>query len=105
MESKKTKVCSRCRQEKSVEEFAKKKQSKDGLQYMCKDCMRELNRELYLKRKMNSEDFPKESVSISNLHHVYTNVELAKFKPKDLIAELRARGYTGELRYTQKIIV
>ena len=29
--------------------------------------------------------------------------ELAKFSPRELIAELKARGYTGELKYTQTI--
>lgn len=34
---------------------------------------------------------------------IYSNPELAKFSPRELIAELKARGYTGELKYTQTI--
>ena len=38
-----------------------------------------------------------------SLKKIYSNPELAKFSPRELIAELKARGYTGELKYTQTI--
>ena len=38
-----------------------------------------------------------------NLKKIYSNPGLAKFSPRELIAELKARGYTGELKYTQTI--
>lgn len=38
-----------------------------------------------------------------DLKKIYSNPELAKFSPRELIAELKARGYTGELKYTQTI--
>lgn len=38
-----------------------------------------------------------------NLKKIYSNPELARFSPRELIAELKARGYTGELKYTQTI--
>lgn len=41
--------------------------------------------------------------SANNLKKVFTNPELAKFTPRHLMDELKARGYTGELQYTQKI--
>lgn len=34
---------------------------------------------------------------------VYSNIELAKFTPKQLMDELRSRGYSGELKYVQTI--
>lgn len=37
------------------------------------------------------------------IHPVYSNLELAKFTPRQLMDELKARGYSGELQYTQKI--
>lgn len=37
------------------------------------------------------------------IHPVYSNPELAKFTPRQLIEELKARGYSGELHITQKI--
>lgn len=38
-----------------------------------------------------------------DLKKIYSNPELARFSPRELIAELKARGYTGELKYTQTI--
>lgn len=48
----KTKVCSKCNIEKSVEEFGKSKSSKDGLLYCCKKCNNERGKKY---RKENPE--------------------------------------------------
>ena len=37
------------------------------------------------------------------IEEIYSNPELARFSPRELIAELKARGYTGELKFTQTI--
>lgn len=37
------------------------------------------------------------------LTKVFTNPDLAKFKPGELIEELKARGYKGTLTYEQVI--
>lgn len=47
-----TKVCSKCKEEKSVEEFGRKKTSKDGLRYKCKECR---NLDLKSWRVLNKE--------------------------------------------------
>lgn len=39
----------------------------------------------------------------AKIHPVYSNPELAKFTPRQLMDELKARGYSGELHITQKI--
>ena len=36
-------------------------------------------------------------------NHVFSNPDLARFTPRQLMEELRARGYTGELKYVQTI--
>ncbi len=41
------KTCSKCKEEKSVEDFSKNKKSPDGLQYSCKACQKVYDRELY----------------------------------------------------------
>ena len=38
-----------------------------------------------------------------NLKKIYSNSELVRFSPRELITELKACGYTGELKYTQTI--
>lgn len=38
-----------------------------------------------------------------HMKKVYSNIELAKFTPKQLMDELRSRGYSGELKYVQTI--
>lgn len=78
------KTCRRCGQSKPVTEFSACAKNKDGLQTYCKECMRELANKRY-----------KESKGL--------NPDLEAFSPRQLIAELRARGYRGELEYRQVI--
>lgn len=83
----KLKKCSKCSRELPVSEFWKNASTEDGLQTYCKMFMPETVRKL----------------RGGNLKKIYSNPELAKFSPRELIAELKARGYTGELKYTQTI--
>lgn len=85
-----TKKCVTCGRELPVSEFHKNKKNKDGIQNKCKSCVYEYNR-AYNKSE--------------HLNKVYLNPDLAKFQPRELIAELRARGYSGELSYKQVIVV
>lgn len=85
-----TKVCTACGKEKPLSDFGKCSREKDGHLYRCKECTNKQQRE-YGKKK--------------RLKKVFTNPDLASFQPRELIAELRARGYTGELVFTQRITV
>jgi len=100
-----TKVCPKCGRELPTTEFYGKKHNKDGLQDKCKDCQRDWNRE-YQRRKreerrvaeLNHEDkIETERVIIDTKEHtmakVYSEPELAKFTPRQLMAELKSRGY------------
>ena len=49
-----TKICSRCKQEKSTSEFSKNSAKKDGLNSHCKSCHREWYKEWY-KGNKNSQ--------------------------------------------------
>ena len=40
MEKIKTKICSHCKKELDINCFYKKRTSKDGLQYVCKECQK-----------------------------------------------------------------
>ena len=85
-----TKKCVTFGRELPVSEFHKNAKSKDGLQSKCKSCVSEYNR-----------DYNRSE----HLDKVYLNPDLAKFQLRELIAELRARGYSGELSYKQVIVV
>jgi len=51
MKTPKTKVCSKCRQEKLKDEFNEQGASKDGLKNYCKICTRECDQKYYKKNR------------------------------------------------------
>jgi len=51
------KKCTRCKIEKSFDEFSKDKNKKDGLQYKCKLCNREYAKKYYVNNKENLLDY------------------------------------------------
>lgn len=73
-----TKVCMCCNQELPITSFNHDSSSADGRKEICKTCL-------------STEK--KEQLSSS----------LAKFKARELIQELRDRGYKGTLTFTQQI--
>lgn len=99
-----TKVCPKCGRELPATEFYGNRHSKDGLQDKCKDCQREWNRE-YVKRKkaerMKSE-YKVETKKVvvdtqeRTMCRVYSEPELAKFTPRQLMQELKSRGFTWD---------
>lgn len=82
------KECTKCHRMLPESEFYKKSGTPDGLQYVCKDCQKEY------QHKRNS---------MGGANRVFSNPDLARFTPRQLMEELRARGYTGELKYVQVI--
>lgn len=87
MEEMKTKVCAKCKRELPVTEFHRNKATKDGLQSHCKECAKHYD----ANKKQQKKLLP-----------VYTNPELSKFQPRDLLAELKARGYEWEKMYAPR---
>lgn len=83
-----TKVCTRCNRELPVSDFYKNKSNSDGRHSYCKSCFNE-----YYKQK-NAE---------AVTHPKVGNPELSNFTPRQLIQELRDRGYRGTLTYTHEI--
>lgn len=103
-----TKKCPKCGRELPTTMFYTNIRNKDGFQDKCKDCQREWNRE-YNKRKkeekrlasLNVEDKVETKKVIVDekectMAKVYTNPELAKFTPREMMAELKARGFRWE---------
>lgn len=82
------KVCKKCNKTKHVSEFGVDNSQEDKSRTWCKECVNKAQR----LRLSGSLKLPNHS-----------NAELSGFTPRQLIDELKARGYTGELLYTQKI--
>lgn len=86
MESGQTKICTKCGKELPLDMFGKGN-GKDGKRSWCKNCMNEAAREYSKRKKISKGDVP--------------NPALAEFTPQELISELRARGYEGNLTFTE----
>ena len=82
-----TKICRICGEEKPITDFVKNNQYKDGYDTRCKACVCAYHKTLMRKAKMEGRGNP----------------ALADFTPRELIEELRARGYKGTLEYTKTI--
>lgn len=78
-----TKVCKVCGQELPLSEFKKSPFATNGIA-TCKKCVSEKIKKTKLFKKT-------------------TNSELAKFTPRELIEELKSRGYKGKLYVTRTI--
>lgn len=102
MEESKTKVCSKCGRELPLSEFYKKSDSKNGLQSYCKECAKRSSK--YAKRsreRKKARKIEEERIAFENKYKIYTCKELAPFTPRELMLELKARGYTGDLLYQE----
>lgn len=81
-----TKVCSQCKRELPLEQF----QLSNGVtRSICPECY--------------SKNLKAGHQAAKNKKLQGTNPELQKFSARDLIQELKARGYKGELQYVQTI--
>ena len=86
------KKCSKCGIEFENEMFYVNNKNADGLDNYCKECRKAQNKMNFQKRK----DKEREVADTNNLLKVYSNPELAKFTPRQLMQELKARGYKWE---------
>lgn len=73
-----TKKCSRCGRELPLDAFHHK-------QAYCKACKAEYYRMRIARLKQEKEG--------GGLHKIYSSAELAKFTPRQLMQELKARGF------------
>jgi tRNA G26 N,N-dimethylase Trm1 len=107
-ESVPTKKCAKCGRELPTTMFYTNIKNKDGFQDRCKDCQREWNRE-YQRRKaaerkkanLNTEDKVETGKVVVDtkectMDKVYSDPELAKFTPRQLMQELKVRGFRWE---------
>lgn len=97
MEEIKTKKCSKCGRELPLNAFQKCKNGPLGVQPRCKECRK---KEYAEKKFTEANSMPK----IKNTAPVNdSDNPLAKFTPRELMTELKRRGYAGTLTYTMEI--
>ena len=121
----KVKKCVKCGRVLTVDNFSKSSSAKDGLQSYCKECAARAALESQAKKKKGDvvgaktgfqpTDTPKKTVDTQDAierrvlsgaaYKVYAHPELAKFSPRQLIEELRERGYRGKLTYTMEVML
>lgn len=86
-----TKVCKLCGKELPIEQFYHNSATKDGYDNKCKECRKLTVKAYKLRQKTEKEE-----------QHT---LSLANFDDHTLFAELRKRGYSGELRYSKVVNV
>lgn len=106
MEEIKTKVCRKCGRELPIENFYTNKSLKGGHDNCCKECKSAYSKEWQKKNreKKKAQKIENERIEFEKKYKIYTDKELAKFTPRQLILELKARGYVGTLLYEEVIV-
>lgn len=89
------KTCRRCGRALPIEQFHTDKSQPDGHRIYCRECSAEQAKESAARRK---ERNARQTIGEGNV-----DGPLSAFKPRELIEELRRRGYKSELTYTYKI--
>jgi hypothetical protein len=87
------KRCPKCGETKSVNEFYKHSRSTDGLQSYCKECQKHLWQNNYHNKARR--DITATTEAGEN--------PLARFTPRQLMLELKSRGYKGTLEHVQRV--
>lgn len=85
-----TKACTCCGKELSLNQFNKNSRNKDKHDTMCKECRKKKTVATYSKVAQPG---------------IKATFRISDFEDNQLFAELRRRGYTGELHYSRVVTV
>ena len=99
-------TCLKCKQELPESSFSKGN-NKFGKHSYCKECDKRLSREKYQKKLLEQSNTTiiQKQKEEKVLYKVYKNPELARFTNRQLLEEIKERGYTGKLYYTNEIVL
>ena len=86
-----TKVCRKCGRELPLDAYFKNATYRDGYMSKCKECIKAEEKERNDRNRARIME-----VSMNN------GRTLASYTPRELMAELARRGYTGKLEYVEK---
>lgn len=75
------KICGRCNIEQELECFSKKASTKDGLQYTCKVCMKEIHRNHYVNNTDKCKQKARKSNSQYRLRNLQYVIDFLKLNP------------------------
>ena len=87
-----TRVCKCCGKELPISEFSK---NKFGITSVCKTCNSENRRKAAILRHQKEKIDFKQEVQEAKM------LRLSQFTPRELMEELKRRGFDGELTYTE----
>lgn len=101
-----TRICRKCGRELPTENFPKNHTCKDGVDTICKACKSAYQKEYQkkIREKKKAQKIENERIEFEKKYKIYTNRDLAKFTPRELMLELKARGYEGELVFIEHIV-
>jgi hypothetical protein len=84
-----TKRCRACGIEKPIEDFSPNKNAKDGRSHVCKSCLSQIK----------SRSHKHQTATLADGTRV---VGLEAYTPRQLMLELKRRGYDGELNVVER---
>lgn len=93
------KICKKCGRELPLEAFGNLSRNPDGLQDYCKECVNKQQRDDYARRKAKEQGISTETPMGGG------NEALKGFTPRELLKELKSRGYIWENMYVKRKVV
>ena len=90
------KICKKCGRELPLEAFGNLSRNPDGLHDYCKECVNRQQRDEYARRKAKEQGITTENTNGEG------NEALKGFTPRELLKELKSRGYIWENMYIKK---
>lgn len=95
------KKCAKCGRELPESEFYRSKKAPDGLQSYCKECSSKAkSSKTGKKRGKRKSEFEKLLCTPSN-----KGTALSQFTARELIDELKLRGFSGTLTYSRDVTI